>query len=258
MRLIILFFLLNSCLSVSQNLSDSLRIATENVIFDLDSIISKEPTAFNYESRAYAKYILKNYEASLEDYNIALDLNQNNNDDTYYRRGIVKEKLKLFKEAIDDFDICIKQNNKYVDAYLSRAYCNSMINNLKESLKDYNHYIEKIQDNVIAYYNRGLVKSKLQLIDEAILDFDKVIILDANHIDAIMSRAVTKAKLGKKDALTDFNTAIKLKPKNADLYLNRAIFYINYNKSGDYCSDLKKAISLGSENAKSILADNCK
>lgn len=257
MRLIILFFLLNSYWSISQNLSDSLRIATQNVILELDSILLKEPTAFNYESRAYANYILKNYGASLKDYNMSLEIQPNDNFDTYFRRGLVKEKLQQFKEAIADFDVCITQNNQHFNAYLSRAYCKSMINKLGESLKDYNYYLEKVDNNVIALYNRGLVKLKLQLNNEAIVDFDKAITLDANNIDALTSRAITKAKLGKKDAITDFDTAIKLNPKNPNLYLNRAIFYINYNKLGDYCTDLKKAISLGSENAKSILTDNC-
>ena len=103
-----------------------------------------------------------------------------------------------------------------------------------------------------------MIKSDQNLNTEAILDFDNALKIDSNNVTFIQSRAISKAMTGRKDAISDFNRAIQLDSNNPDTYINRALYYLNFNIKGDYCSDLKKAISLGAEKAKSILKDNCK
>lgn len=41
-------------------------------------------------------------------------------------------------------------------------------------------------------------------------------------------------------------------------YYNRAIYFINFKIKRDYCSDLKKAFSLGYDPSKELLTKYCK
>ena len=61
-----------------------------------------------------------------------------------------------------------------------------------------------------------------------------------------------------KTALNDFNKVIELDKTNSEAYYNRAIFYLNFNRKNDYCSDLKKALELGFGEALEVFNSECK
>jgi tetratricopeptide (TPR) repeat protein len=46
-------------------------------------------------------------------------------------------------------------------------------------------------------------------------------------------------------AIEDFNNAIRLKPDDADTYLNRGFVYFNQGDNISGCEDAKKACDLG-------------
>ncbi|HQF48830.1 MAG TPA: hypothetical protein PLZ71_09250 [Flavobacterium alvei] len=64
--------------------------------------------------------------------------------------------------------------------------------------------------------------------------------------------------LNLKDAINDFDQVVILSPNDPEGYYNRALYYINFKIKKDYCSDLKKALSLGYLESKNIINEKCK
>ena len=60
------------------------------------------------------------------------------------------------------------------------------------------------------------------------------------------------------NATSDFDQVVNLSPEDPEGYYNRAIYFINYKIKRDYCSDLKKALSLDYEPSKKLLIKYCK
>ena len=82
--------------------------------------------------------------------------------------------------------------------------------------------------------------------------------IDSFYAPSIHDRALVKVSMGNKSAIDDFNKVILLDPSNGEAYANRALFYIFNKIKGNYCSDLKKAISLGFDPAQEIVTKYCK
>lgn len=245
------------CNLYSQQDKDSLNIILPREIHKLDSLIAIEPIADNYFYRGHYKFKIKDYKNALIDFNKCIALIPNNAD-YYYNRGILKERMSDYNGAINDFNSCLSIDENYLKSYLNRAYSKSKSNDLNGAINDYTFYLKFNPKNSNAYFNRGMIKSNQNLNSEAILDFDCALKVEPNNSEILQSRAVSKAVLGRKDALSDFNKVIQLNPSKPESYINRAIYYLNYNIKGDFCSDLKKAVSLGSKQAEAILKDNCK
>ena len=64
--------------------------------------------------------------------------------------------------------------------------------------------------------------------------------------------------LNLKDAINDFDQVIILAPNDPEGYYNRALYFINFKIKRDYCSDLKKALSLDYDPSKELLIKYCK
>jgi len=55
-------------------------------------------------------------------------------------------------------------------------------------------------------------------------------------------------------AIDDYNVAMELDPKDADLYYNRAIIYLANGEKAKAEADIKKAAQMGHDMAKGYLA----
>ena len=67
-----------------------------------------------------------------------------------------------------------------------------------------------------------------------------------NDVEAYQNRGVTyNYLLQYQRAIEDFNKAISLKPKNADIYKCRGYVYFKQDKEKLGCADAKRACALG-------------
>lgn len=107
-------------------------------------------------------------------------------------------------------------------------------------------------------YNAGMIKYDAGNYKKAIEDFDKAIELDPKNAEIYNERAA--AKHGLKDyswAIADYSTSIELEPTNARTYNSRWLWelYINQKEAG--CADLKKAATMWYDSSKSIMEKYC-
>ena len=100
------------------------------------------------------------------------------------------------------------------------------------------------------YFRWGKEKYKLGDYKNAITDYDMAIRLNPDHADAYSNRGNVKNKLGQYNAaIADYDTAIRLNPDHADAYSNRGNVK---NKLGQYnaaIADYDTAIRLNPDHA---------
>lgn len=116
----------------------------------------------------------------------------------YYYRGLNNEKLKLFKEAITDFEIAeVKLHN-----------------DKRKNLLDY--YFAVIPLNL------SHVHFKNQDIPNALQNVDRAIAIDTKSVEALNWRSTMKEDLNDiKGAIEDINEGLKRKPNNKGLIEKR-------------------------------------
>ena len=100
------------------------------------------------------------------------------------------------------------------------------------------------------YFFRGFAKSELGLYHEAISDYDTAIRLEPDYAKAYVNRGVAKGKLKEYfAAIVDFDTAIRLKPDDAHAYVNRGVAKGKLKEYFAAIADFDTAIRLNPDDA---------
>ena len=115
---------------------------------------------------------------AIDDLNRALDLAQGLNDKIfenkiYVTRGAAHQKLMAFDAALNDYSKAIQLDENNPNVFIYRGYLYYQNMEYEEALKDFNTVIEIDPENPIAYYNRGMIYIKQGKDDEACEEFHK-------------------------------------------------------------------------------------
>jgi tetratricopeptide (TPR) repeat protein/S1-C subfamily serine protease len=188
-----------------------------------NEIVQKQPEAYVYNNRGFAKYKLGNIKEAIADCDRAIAINPKFAK-AYYNRGLAKYDLGNKKEAITDYDRAIAINPKDAKAYYNRGLAKSDLGNNKEAITDYDRAIVINPKDAKAYNNRGIAKSAFGNKKEAIIDYDRAIAINPNLAEAYSNRGNAKSDIGnKKEAIIDYDRAIVINPKYAETYSNRGL-----------------------------------
>ncbi len=109
--------------------------------------------------------------------------------------------------------------------------------------------IEKYPREILPYRLRGQYFAGKGETQKAIADFEQIIKLYPNHPSANLFLADLKRQTNPEDALSAFNKAIKVNPNNADVYVQRGIYYFEQDDWEAASNDYEKAISLDPKNS---------
>ena len=175
---------------------------------------------------------MNEYQVSeLEKLNVVI-FNNPLNAESYFKRGDIRNEVKDFVRAINDYSKVIEINQNNILALKSRG-------SIKLAVKFYNGATNPIDAK--SYLKRGKNRNEVKDFVGAINDYAKVIEINQFNILAFRSRGRIKLEL--KDyngAIEDFESAIKIGPKYSWSYLDcgRAYKYakkyefaiINYSK----------------------------
>lgn len=122
-----------------------------------------------------------------------------------------------------------KEFKKQFQKYQSHAKAGRAAINRKEYSIAAEHYTRAIEFSPFVashYYYRGLAWYKKGDNDNAIEDFSKVIILDGRRASAFSYRGLCRMKGCRYlEALRDYRSALKLRPKDASVHNNLAWLY---------------------------------
>lgn len=206
----------------------------EGALDDYMTCIKLDPMHVNSINNAASMYsFLKDDKKSEEYYSKAL-LVDDENIYTLFYRGNIRQRLKDFSGAINDFNRVI---------HLSKT--------------SNNKYFKSILD--IVYDKKSQVYCDMELYEESILALNKAIKFNSNNPELIYERGKSKFMLRNyKSSLKDYNKAIKIKGDNSKYYFDRGMCHFELGDKKTACIDWNKCKELGDKAALVHIKKHCK
>lgn len=244
---------------ISQLNTDRMLSIGKNALYFEDYLLSiqyfnqvikaKPYLAEPYFFRGLAKFYLEDYQGAEEDCSIAIDKNPFIVD-AYEVRGLSRLSTGKYKEAVDDYSVGLKYLPENKIFLLNKAIAQQNSEDYSGSRGTFDELISKFPK-----YDKGyLARAQLELEERdsvaALSDLDKCVEVNENNVTAYMMLADLQLRFrnNNEEALSNLDKAIKLEPKQADLFVNRA--YLKY-RMDDYfgaMSDFDYAIGLDPTN----------
>ena len=137
-----------------------------------------------YTNLAGAKIGLGHYEAVIENFDEALDLEELNDAPAYTRQGDAKRLLGDYEEAIADYDEALRIDPYFAPAYNGRGLAKNLLDQYESAIEDYTHALGIDPNYVLAYDNRGAAKDELGQYESAIEDYNEALRLNPNYVRA--------------------------------------------------------------------------
>ncbi|MCB0721328.1 MAG: tetratricopeptide repeat protein [Ignavibacteriae bacterium] len=129
-------------------------------------------------------------------------------------RGNHLQNIKLYEEAIRDYDRYIAQVKTNNSAYHNRGNAHERLKHYQLALRDYDTAIFIRPDDTIAYFNKGVVYDYIQQYDSSLIMYTKVIEIDPRLAKAYYNRGVIYKLTGQyREAMKDWEIAMRLNPK---------------------------------------------
>ncbi|MCZ7643547.1 MAG: tetratricopeptide repeat protein [Pseudorhodoplanes sp.] len=155
------------------------------------------------------------------------------------------------KRATADLTEAIGLDAGFAPAYEARADIQRESDQCDRARPDYNQAIKLAPDRAGARFGRALCHAEEKKIKEAIADLDEAIKIDPDNGKGVAALAWSmKARLNVtggniEAALAAFEAAVKLDPKRADLYLERALVLAGQGNEERALADYDRTIELG-------------
>ena len=109
------------------------------------------------------------------------------------------------------------------------------------------------------YYERALLNFDLGEFSNAVKDLDVVVLANPKNITALYKRSLAKAEIRDiSGAILDLNTLISYDSNNSNYFLKRSVLNAVHGNTNLACQDARRASSLGSVDASSIISMLCK
>ena len=166
-----------------------------------------------YFFRGLVLYYLNKPIEAVPDYELAIDKAEDNVPIHFLARGLCYAQLKLLKEAMQDFSIAIQLNENLADAYYYRGRCSFLLDDSQQAFQDYQKMITNKNDDPVSHINAGNLLMLAGSVDDASKAFT-----NANSItptqDAFVQRAKCYLIMEKFDlAIADLESAVKVGAK---------------------------------------------
>lgn len=197
------------------------------------AIASKPYLAQPYFYRSIAKINLDDYDGAEADASRAIELNPWLSD-AWEVRGVARQNIGKDSLAILDYDKALELLPRNRQILFNKAMAQLEIKKYEEADTTFNKIIEYYP----LFENARLGKSRLLLETNdtvsALDEISKALDINPKSFNAYAMRADIRMHRGKeyfKDALADLDSALRLQPRNAGLYVNRA--YMKYTQE-DY------------------------
>lgn len=162
-----------------------------------------------------------------------------------FDKGVTFFKEGKFKQALEQINTCINQDDANLEFYFFRARVNSRLGEYNSSLEDFDFLISREPYNPTYISDRAVILHLLERNDEAMTEFDRAINLEPANPYRYSSRAYFKDRIGDlMGSIEDYEKAIELDPEDAVSFNNKGLVeeklgYIQKSKSSfDKADDL--------------------
>lgn len=169
----------------------------------------------------------------------------------YAKEGLSKYRLKQYQAALTDFNLAVKLNPDSAINFLNRGLCYYGLGKFDKALEDYTKAAELEPSRPLFTYHKGMALYSQEKHQQAFDEFSKAIKMNVNYYEAYIYRAYACEGLGQaKSAIFDYGQAIRIKPGEGLAYYRSGLLKQEAGDSEGACNDFKKAAELGIEDAE--------
>lgn len=193
------------------------------------AIQAKPYLAKPYFLRSIAKLNLEDYHGAEADASTAIELNEFITD-AWEVRGVARQNLGDFRGAVDDYNHALELLPRNRQLLYNMAAAQTELHDFVNADSTYSkllRYYPNFENGYLGRARLGLLRGDTI---SAIKDINITLEKDSNSFNGRVMRAELQMKRRRPDyraALTDMDRAIRLEPRIAGLYINRA--YLRYN-----------------------------
>jgi tetratricopeptide (TPR) repeat protein len=209
--------------------------------------IADDIEASIYSDRGVAKWRMKLTKEAIDDFNKSIQLSPENAT-VYNNRGNALMDLGHPDEAVKDFDRAIALSPNYGAARNNRGNAHAALGQYEPAFQDYRKAVELMPQSAVPFNGRGKAHEELKRYHAAVRDLTRAITLNPKYAAAYHNRADAYLAIGMyKEAADDATQAIDLQPPDTpdpDLLLLRARAYSGDKKFNPAVDDLNKVIEL--------------
>jgi tetratricopeptide (TPR) repeat protein len=196
----------------------------DSAIRDLDEAIRLDPNrAAAYQNRGAAHNALGHYEQAIDDLDRAIKLDEKNAG-AYSNRGLAYFAIGQYDRAIADLSRAIELEPEDPITHFNRAEVFVRLGMRERALEDYSAATRLAPRMAAAYAAIGRIRAELGHRNQAMHGFDMALRLDpgGDSVGVYQDRANARREGGDwAGALADYDRAISLQPRRADLYVAR-------------------------------------
>ena len=121
------------------------------------AISMRDPDSELLFYRAVVRYLSSNYQGALEDMKVCIEKAEDNLSEHYVVRGLAYASLRLYKDAVQDFTIALQLNEKAYQVYSYRGRCAHMIEDTTLALADFQKFVAHNQNDYKAHMQAGIL-----------------------------------------------------------------------------------------------------
>lgn len=215
-------------------------------------LVYLRPNENNYWEKAYTEKLAKNYDACLEDYNKAIELNANN-EALIAHRGECKKSAGDISGAKRDFETALEMNSRSWVANYNMAMLDFDDEDYENASKKFFSAFFCNPSKRQNYYMLGRSYYHQENYESAIGMFAVAIAFDSTETSAYFKRGECYEKMDSTvRAIEDYTSCIKLDSTDSWAYNKRAELFLRESKKDSACFDFLAAVRLGNtENIKS-------
>lgn len=193
------------------------------------AIKAKPYLAQPYLFRSIAKLNLEDYRGAEEDASRCIELNPFITD-AYEVRGVARQNLGKDREAVDDYSHALEllPNNRQL--LFNKALAQSAVKDYAEADSTFAVLLKHYPGYENAYLGRARLRLEQTDTAAAIADIEHALSIDENSFNGHTMLADIAMRRGKSEfpkAIEHIDKAVKLQPRYAGLYVNRA--YLKYS-----------------------------
>ena len=186
----------------------------------------------------------KNQEA-LESYSLALNLTPYSITMLLNRASLYLDMDYLDKAYVDYCNV-IDLDAKNQEALQFRAYIYMRRRQYQDARNDYQSLLEAVPGDKTARIGMAMVNQKLQRYRESLEEFNRLIVDYPQDVSLLKARAELEVEMNTLElALLDLESAVKLAPNDAEIYVMCGDIYIAQGRNREAYRAFEKAIELG-------------
>ena len=216
-------------------------------------IDSKPYLAEPYFLRAIAKYNLEDYAGAEADASQALSINPFLTD-AWEVRGVARQNMDRDAEAIADYNEALRLLPRNRNILFNLAMAQQAAERYQEADSTFGLLLRYYPKYDNAYLGRAQLRINTNDTTGAASDIERALALNPNALNGYILRADMAIRSGgdMKAALADLNEAVRLQPRLAGLYINRAYLRYSLNDYFGAMADYDYALQLEPANATAL------